>query len=539
MNKLFSLIKVEIIHGYSINKLSKKKNSNRKIGPFIATIILSLFLIGFVTFYAIMFGSICKQTNNLDFLLIISYSLGSMLCFTLTISKSNGMLFESKDFELLMSMPIKPRTIVLSKLISLLILNYMSFGLITVPFFMVYGVLSNASIIFYLLAIIAILVGPLLIITFCSFVSYLLGLLLKNVKSKSIIMSILSLIIFIAIFMLYMIFVNKMDATGLPPEEELKHIGEMLVSTKNSIMTYYPITKFLSLGLGGNYLYYLLYLAIMVVPFLGLVVFVGKNYLKANMNAKISGKSKEFKLNIQKQSNKILSLLKRDFKRFFSSSGQVLNIGIGPIISTVILVVMMINFNKNAQLGDEEFLKGFLPIMLTLTVGFTYGIMPSTSSSISLEGKNFWILKSSPLKTTDIFVSKILFYLIMCFPFIIINTVLMYIISGLSIIDLILIFIIQILLILVYAVEGLWINILTPKFDWDNEVKAIKQGTGSILSMLLGMGLGVIMYVTPFIAFSFGFNGLLVLLLNVIIVLIIMNIILFTHGKRRYENIEV
>ena len=191
MNKLFSLIKVEIIHGYSINKLSKKKNSNRKLGPFIATIILSLFLIGFVTFYAIMIGSICKQTNNLDFLLVISYSLGSMLCFTLTISKSNGMLFESKDFELLMSMPIKPRTIVLSKLISLLILNYMSFGLTTVPFFIVYGVLSNASIIFYLLAIIAILVGPLLIITFCSFVSYLLGLLLKNVKSKSIIMSIL------------------------------------------------------------------------------------------------------------------------------------------------------------------------------------------------------------------------------------------------------------------------------------------------------------------------------------------------------------
>ena len=68
MNKLFSLIKVEIIHGYSINKLSKKKNSNRKLGPFIATIILSLFLIGFVTFYAIMIGSICKQTNNLDFL---------------------------------------------------------------------------------------------------------------------------------------------------------------------------------------------------------------------------------------------------------------------------------------------------------------------------------------------------------------------------------------------------------------------------------------------------------------------------------------
>lgn len=539
MNKLLSLIKVEIIHGYSINKLSKKKNSNRKLGPFIATMVLSLFLIGFVAFYAIMFGSICKQTNNLDFLLVISYSLGSMLCFTLTISKSNGMLFESKDFELLMSMPIKPKTIVLSKLISLLILNYLSFGLITVPFFIVHGIFSNANILFYLLALIAILVGPLLIVTFCSFVSYILGVILKNVKSKSIIMSILSLIIFIAIFMLYMIFVNKLDYSGLSPEEELKYLGEMLVSTKESIMKYYPITKILSLGLSGDFLYYLLYLAIMVVPFTGLVLFVGKNYLTANMNAKVSGRSKDFKLNKQKQNNKILSLLKRDFKRFFSSSGQVLNIGIGPIISTVILVVMMINFNKNAEMGDEEFLKGFMPIMLTLTVGFTYGIMPSTSSSISLEGKNFWILKSSPIKTKDVFISKVLFYLIMCAPFIVINTILMYIISGIGVLDLVLIFIIQILLVLVYSVEGLWINILTPKFDWDNEIKAIKQGTGSILSMLLGFGLGTIMYITPFIAFSFGYNGLVLLLFNVIFVLLIMSIILFTHGKRRYEKIEV
>ena len=55
------------------------------------------------------------------------------MTFTVTISKANSLLFEGKDFELLMSMPINTKTIVLSKLISLLLINYLSFGLILVP----------------------------------------------------------------------------------------------------------------------------------------------------------------------------------------------------------------------------------------------------------------------------------------------------------------------------------------------------------------------------------------------------------------------
>ena len=203
------------------------------------------------------------------------------------------------------------------------------------------------------------------------------------------------------------------------------------------------------------------------------------------------------------------------------------------------MVVMAINF-KNASESemDNEFLKGFLPLMLTLTVGFTFGIMPSTSSSISLEGKNFWIIKSAPINTKDVFLSKVLFYLLICFPFIVANTIIMYVLIDISILNTLLAFLIQIVLTLVYSVEGLWINILTPKFDWDNEVKAIKQGTGPLLSMLFGFALGAFMYITPFIAFSFGLNGLVFLLINAIITLLIMCLILFTHGKKRYEKLQ-
>ena len=537
MNKIWSLVKIDLIHSYSINKLNKRHNQQRKLGSLIATIILGALLFISVSTLMLSMGVISKEVNQLDFILVFGYTIASFMTFTVTISKANSLLFEGKDFELLMSMPINTKTIVLSKLISLLLINYLSFGLILVPCIAVYGILSKAGIIFFILGLVTLITGPLLIVSICSLISYLLGLALKKVKSKSIIMSIFSLVIFVFVFFLYTSFANKMGYTG-DPNLEKEYFEEFFSTMKENFMLYYPISKFMALGLSGNWLYYLYYLLIMIVPFVLLVVFVGKNFLKANMRAKITFTNKNYKLKEQKQNSKIISLMKRDFKRFFSSSAQVLNIGIGPIMSTIMLVFMIFSAQPGTGAEEQAIFGDLQPIMLLLSAGFAFGLMPSTASAISLEGKNFWILKSSPIKTKDVFISKILFYLIICFPFIIINTVIISIMSNLKILNIILVFIIQILIVSAYSVEGLWINILAPKFDWDNEVKAIKQGTGSLLAMLVGLGLGLVLYITPIIFTMLGINGLLILLLNSIVVLTIMSLILFTNGKKKYEKIQ-
>lgn len=547
MNKLLKLIKIDIIHSYSINKLNKKHNAKRKLGSLMATLILGLFLLCFIAFIIISLGVICKQTNQLDTLLILGYTLGTVLCFTVTISKANGFLFEARDFELLMSMPISNKTIVFSKLCSLLILNYLGFGAVFIPCLIVYGVLSLASIGFYILGLIAFLVGPFLVVAVCSFISYLLGLLLRRTKFKSIIMSMVSLLIFIVFMVFYMSFVVKTSAIegelGNDFNAIMQLYGDMIKGLKENIQTYYPIAKFLSEGLQGNLVSYLIYLVIMVIPFTLLVLVVSKNFLKANMRSKNSSSSKNYTFKNQKQENKIVAIFKRDFKRFISSSNQMLNIGIGPILSTILVVVMAINFKNigGSETNEEaEFIiNKLLPLLLVLTAGFTFGIMPSTSSSISLEGKSFWILKSSPIKTEDVFISKVLFYVIICLPFILVNTVLIYFFTNVSVFNCILVLLIQISLVLGYSLEGLWINILTPKFDWDNEVKAIKQGTGTLLSMLFGFALGVILYVPPFILIGLGINGFIVLLVDSLVVSTIMGVVLFTHGKKRYEQLEV
>ena len=178
-----------------------------------------------------------------------------------------------------------------------------------IPCLIVYGVLSLASIGFYILGLIAFLVGPFLVVAVCSFISYLLGLLLRRTKFKSIIMSMVSLLIFIVFMLFYMSFVVKTSAIegelGNDFNAIMQLYGDMIKGLKENIQTYYPIAKFLSEGLQGNLVSYLIYLVIMVIPFALLVLVVSKNFLKANMRSKNSSSSKNYTFKNQKQENKI------------------------------------------------------------------------------------------------------------------------------------------------------------------------------------------------------------------------------------------
>ena len=64
----------------------------------------------------------------------------------------------------------------------------------------------------------------------------------------------------------------------------------------------------------------------------------------------------------------------------------------------------------------------FTPLII---LSFGVGLTCTTGSSISIEGKNLWILKSSPLEVKDIFISKIAVNIILLVPAIIFDTIML------------------------------------------------------------------------------------------------------------------
>ena len=127
-----------------------------------------------------------------------------------------------------------------------------------------------------------------------------------------------------------------------------------------------------------------------------------------------------------------------------------------------------------------------MAIILALIL-FMGGMTSTTTSTISLEGKSLWILKSLPVSETKIFWSKILVDASFTFIAALIVTIIGAILVNAPILITILIIVASLIYALFKAILGLLINLKFYRLDWDLPVKVIKQGLSVFVMMVVGI----------------------------------------------------
>ena len=126
-------------------------------------------------------------------------------------------------------------------------------------------------------------------------------------------------------------------------------------------------------------------------------------------------------------------------------------------------------------------------------------MMPTTCSSISLEGKQWWIVKSLPIQTKDLFDSKILLNLSLIAPaYVIAELVLIFALKPVAL-ELIWLLFIPVLMICFSSVFGITMNIKFPLFQWENEVAVVKQSASAFFGGIVGFLL-VLLCMVPVLA---------------------------------------
>ena len=126
-------------------------------------------------------------------------------------------------------------------------------------------------------------------------------------------------------------------------------------------------------------------------------------------------------------------------------------------------------------------------LMMLFLIVFGSFMTSITNSLISLEGRNINILKSLPIKTKTILMSKIYACLIITTPMLLLGNIILFIRFKTSIISILLLLILSILMPLVSHFIGLIINLKFPNLDADNPTEVVKQSTSSFIAVLLGM----------------------------------------------------
>ncbi len=542
MREFWILLKVNLATTFRLNYLKKKfakKTVFLKVWFPIISFLIAVLLLGVSFSYLFTYSQVFIMTGLYDGILYFGLGIGAILLLITNISKASSYLFEASDFDLLLALPIKPRSIIASKISSLLLSSYVGLFFLYLPTIIIYGIYTHPSILFYILAVISFLIYPLIIITISSIFAYGVNLVLARIKKKNIFQTLLTVLSFLLIFFGMMILNNSIVILEGNDINAIAQLAKQLCMIMYKL--YYP-NLWLVKGLNSSIVDYLLFLGLSIVPFLIFIYIVEKGFVKGINRFKMTYVNPKFILKEEKSVSITYALIKKELKTLFANANVFLNTAIGPFMSTIMLILLLIapqNVLKNIDFASipKEYI---MSLVLLLTIFFST-IVTTTASSLSLEGRQFWILKSAPLATSDIFKAKILVNLIIAFPSIIINAIIIAIIFKANIFYVFLLFILPILNNINVGGFGLFFNILFPRFDWDNPVKVVKQSISVFLTMLSGIILTAFIVVVFIIVVNL-INYLFAYLLSFVSMLLILILIYFllkNIGVKRYNAIQI
>lgn len=477
------LLRLTKINFKSILKIDPNKRKKSIFG-----ILLFVFLFVYFGFslyglaYVMMDG---YKALNAPYLLLVQFMLLASLFILFTnIYKVGGTLFKFKDYDLLMSLPIKKWVIISSKIFLLYVSGIIYAALIMIPAFIVYVRNVDVSILFYLLFFITLLVIPMIPLVVSSIIGSLITAISSRFKHKNIINYILT----IGLFVVIMVF-----STGLENMKaiDMANIGKSMIDMFNGI---YPLVKMYNDILSNsNILSLALFIVIPVLLFAIYIKLMVIFHSKINDGLSSYKKNKNYKIGVLKRNTPLLALYQKELKRYFSSVVYVTNTAMGAIMLTlsVIGIVIAGGDKVNQILGIPGFSTTIANIG-PLIMGAFCMLNCSTHSAISLEGKNLWIIKSIPVKTKKIFYSKIMVNLTILIPAILINSTIFCIYLKTNLVMTLYMYITPLIYSIFISVIGLIINLHFPLFNWKNEIKVIKQSLSSFIAIFVGMGIAIV-----------------------------------------------
>jgi ABC-2 type transport system permease protein len=180
-------------------------------------------------------------------------------------------------------------------------------------------------------------------------------------------------------------------------------------------------------------------------------------------------------------------LLKKEWQRFIGTSIYLINTGFGLIMLLAATLAIVIFPGAISELNNVLGLVGLHPIWLMFgVIGFSLSTVYTPAVSLSLEGKNFALLKSLPIRAITILQAKVGFNLILTVPLAMVATILGGLTFGLSWLEITLFAIFILLFTVVLSLGFMVLNLWFPRFDYHHEVEVVKQSLAALFAVFGG-----------------------------------------------------
>ena len=539
MKKTLSLIRASMKSGMNIFKIHTKSKRSNTILPIVIALYLMFMIWGSAN---TLFEKL--EPLGLQFILlpvaVFSISIMTMLE---GIYKTGPLIFNCKDDQLLLSLPIKRRTVLFLRIFKFYVFELLFNSLFLVPIMIAYirwGVSLTWT--YYLTSIIMIFFLPIIPIV----ISCILGVITSSISSRFKYKNAVQVII-TTIFLILILYGSY----------NLDKIFNYLVKHATSlndliIKIYYPAGIYSKLITDFNLKDLLVFIIINIAIFTISIILLSKVYFKINSRLKKVTTSKKTKINNLRIATRsqTKSLIRKELNTFFNTPVFIINAGFGLVLFILATISILfkydtfVNILTDPQTGlsfAKELITKNTSILILFLIAFTGFMTSITSSVISLEGRTINILKSLPIKAKTILMSKIYACMVLTTPIMIIGDLLLFIKLKTNIIEAILLLLLSVIIPLVSHFIGLIVNLKYPKLDAENSTEVVKQSASSFISVMIGMIL-VILFIIALIRLIKIFSPLLILILSLIVFTIIdilLYVYLINKGTKDYQNLSV
>ena len=475
MSEVLLLLKTQLYNYFSLNELfhpQQKKQSTVAITA-VGIVTLLAFLSGYNALTAMALANMGQQA------LIPTYmvSVSSFLTLIFTLLRSNGILLGSRDFEMLSALPIKTEKIIASKFGFLYLLNFLLVILFLLPGGIVWQIHTPDNLRYFLLYLFSMPFIPL--IPMC--IASLTGVALAALSAKFHRKNLFSLIFSFAAL-------GALLAVGIYSMQSGKEGGSLGAILLEQVSRLYPLAICFRYQDLSSIIENVLFWVASVLAFAGFVKIVSVSYAKLNSYVlqcnNTTGVSKVRWI----ERSVFSAMYRKEVCRYFNSYLCVLNTGLGVIFLCMIsLCLWVVSPDVIGRYAGIEDTASFFGQYAPLVIAAMLSISCPAASSISLEGKNLWILQSVPVSNRSFLNSKIALNLSIHAVGYLLAVCTFIIRFQLDIWQSMMVILVPVAYSLFTAVQGTYMNCRFPKFDWDNEIVVVKQSMAVILSGVIGM----------------------------------------------------
>ncbi len=454
------------------------------------TILASAVAVAAVFGYNMTFAQALKEMEMLPYLLGLMMTASSMVTLLTSIYKANGALFAFGDYDMLMSWPIAQRTIVLSRVWALYLYNASLNALILIPAGIAYAIMAAPGFGFYPIYIICMMLTPVVPMIVGGLLSALIGWFTAGSRKKDALNIVFQILFFLIIII----------AFYLAPE---RNMSEGIAAIAASVTGTYPLAAwFMRAASEADPASVCIFIGVSLVVAAAFTLLFARVFKRVNtvMAERKTGTKHRRERTVRAYGVRH-ALYSMELRRLVSIPVYVVNTLFGMVLllaATVAACVFAPNILaqlKTAFIDAADVVYRMIPLVLSLFVALSC----TTSSAVSIEGKQLWIVKHLPVRAKEWFQGKVLVNLTFTVPMVLVCALALSIVVQMPAEQCVWMFVTPVCYAVFSAVSGLAINLALPQFGWSTPASVVKQSMSALCGLLVGMFTSIVPLIVLFV----------------------------------------